>query len=178
MLHWNVLFMKHIWHSSVYSKIADRACSVHHALLLTLVISWNPLLQHTDHHGLWLAVTCSTIPGVILVENHPSCWTHKVNKTNMVFSSWKVQACTSNRRGLSDPFSYFNPFFFISLLKARRHWEKFRLLVLALKAHVEGSPSFGVESLSKVQIFGFLKYVSASNPFWFFTGKMFSEMLY
>lgn len=100
------------------------------------------------------------------------------NKTNMVFSSWKVQACTSNRRGLSDPFSYFNPFFFISLLKAQRHWEKFRLLVLALKAHVEGSPSFGVESLSKVHIFGFLKYVSASNPFWFFTGKMFSEMLY
>ena len=90
MLYWTFLFMKHILHSFVHSKTAERACSLHHALLWTLVISWNPLLQHPDHHGLWLAGTCGTIPGVILVENHPSCWTHRVNKTNMVFSSWKT----------------------------------------------------------------------------------------
>lgn len=138
--------MKHILHSFVHSKTAERACSLHHALLWTLAISWNSLLQHPDRHGLWLAGTCSTIPGVILVENHPSCWTHRVNKTNMVFSSWKTH------------FFHF-------------HVEGTKALGKALSA----SPSFKSSCwrLSKLWCrisfqstdFGFLKYVSASNPF-------------
>lgn len=71
-----------------------------------------------------LAATCSTIPGVIVVEKHPSCWTHRVNKTHMVFSSMEthffpfhVEGTRASGKALSA-----SPRFKSSCWRLSKHW--------------------------------------------------------